>query len=149
MGGNQDGNVCGTQGTAEDLMRQAEAARKSEIGAAIAEIKAKMAAYGITLDDLGGKAKAARGRKPKGGKVAAKAAKPAKAKPAKARKPVAVKYRNAATNETWTGRGKPPTWLKGAGSRRAQAGGVFGGVMAGRMRSVSSPLTQSRRRHDC
>jgi DNA-binding protein H-NS len=99
---------------AEDLMRQAEAARKSEIGAAIAEIKAKMAAYGITLDDLGGKAKAARGRKPKGGKAAAKAAKPAKAtaKPAKVRKPVAVKYRNAETNETWTGRGKPPTWLK-------------------------------------
>jgi len=50
---------------AEDLMRQAEAARKAEIGAAIAEIKAKMAAYGITLDDLGGKAKTRRGRKPK------------------------------------------------------------------------------------
>jgi DNA-binding protein H-NS len=104
---------------AEDLMRQAEAARKSEIGAAIADIKAKMAAYGITLDDLGGKAKAARGRKPKAGK----AAKPAKAKPAKARKPVAVKYRNAATNETWTGRGKPPTWLKAqeaAGRKREE-----------------------------
>jgi DNA-binding protein H-NS len=111
---------------AEDLMRQAEAARKTEIGAAIAEIKAKMVAYGITLDDLGGKAKAARGRKPKGGKVAAKAAKPAKpakAKPVKARKPVAIKYRNAATNETWTGRGKPPTWLKAqeaAGRKREE-----------------------------
>jgi DNA-binding protein H-NS len=110
---------------AEDLMRQAEAARKTEIGAAIAEIKAKMAAYGITLDDLGGKAKAARGRKPKGGKVAAKAAKPAKAtaKTAKVRKPVAVKYRNSETNETWTGRGKPPTWLKAqeaAGRKREE-----------------------------
>ena len=108
---------------AEDLMRQAEAARKSEIGAAIADIKAKMAAYGITLDDLGGKAKAARGRKPKGGKVVAKAAKPAKAKPTKARKPVAVKYRNSQTNETWTGRGKPPTWLKAqeaAGRKREE-----------------------------
>ncbi len=106
---------------AEELMRQAEAARKSEIGAAIAEIKTKMAAYGITLADLGGKGKAARGRKPKAGK----AAKPAKsaAKPAKARKPVAVKYRNAATNETWTGRGKPPTWLKAqeaAGRKREE-----------------------------
>ncbi len=108
---------------AEDLMRQAEAARKSEIGSAIADIKAKMAAYGITLDDLGGKAKAARGRKPKVGKAAGKAAKPAKAKPAKARKPVAVKYRNAETGETWTGRGKPPTWLKaqeGAGRKREE-----------------------------
>ncbi len=108
---------------AENLMRQAEAARKSEIGAAIADIKAKMAAYGITLDDLGGKGKAARGRKPKGGKVVAKAAKPAKAKPTKARKPVAVKYRNSQTNETWTGRGKPPTWLKAqeaAGRKREE-----------------------------
>lgn len=108
---------------AEDLMRQAEAARKSEIGAAIGEIKAKMAAYGITLDDLGGKAKAARGHKPKGGKAAAKVVKPAKAKTAKARKPVAVKYRNLETNETWTGRGKPPTWLKAqeaAGRKREE-----------------------------
>ncbi len=108
---------------AEDLMRQAEAARKSEIGAAIAEIKAKMAAYGITLADLGDKAKAARGRKPKVGKASAKAAKPAKAKPAKSRKPVAVKYRNTATGDTWTGRGKPPTWLKAqeaAGRKREE-----------------------------
>ncbi len=110
---------------AEDLMRQAEAARKSEIGAAIADIKAKMAAYGITLENLGGKTKATRGRKPKGGKAAAKAAKPAKAtaKPAKVRKPVAVKYRHSETNETWTGRGKPPTWLKAqeaAGRKREE-----------------------------
>ena len=99
---------------AEDLMRQAEAALKSEIGAAIADIKAKMAAYGITLEDLGGKAKAARGRKPKRGKAAAKAAKSAKApaKPAKARKPVAIKYRNPESGETWTGRGQPSTWIK-------------------------------------
>jgi DNA-binding protein H-NS len=98
---------------AEDLMRQAEAARKAEIGAAIAEIKAKMVMYGITLEDLGGKAKAARGRKPKLAK-AAKLAKPAKdkAKPAKTRKPVAVKYRNPETDETWTGRGQPSKWLK-------------------------------------
>ena len=39
---------------AEDLMRRAEAARKAEIGAAIADIKEKMATYGITLEDLGG-----------------------------------------------------------------------------------------------
>jgi DNA-binding protein H-NS len=109
---------------AEDLMRQAEAARKSEIGAAIADIKAKMAAYGITLEDLGGKAKAARGRKPKSAK-AVKPAKPDKAetKPAKARKPVAVKYRNPETNETWTGRGQPSTWIKAmeaAGRKREE-----------------------------
>jgi len=26
-------------------------------------------------------------------------------------KPIAVKYRHPSTNETWTGRGKPPKWL--------------------------------------
>ncbi len=109
---------------AEDLMRQAEAARKAEIGSAIAEIKAKMAMYGITLEDLGSKAKTARGRKPK----LAKAAKPAKAakdkvKVAKPRKPVAAKYRNAATGETWSGRGKAPKWLvamEAAGRKREE-----------------------------
>jgi DNA-binding protein H-NS len=29
----------------------------------------------------------------------------------KPRKPVAAKYRNAATNETWSGRGRVPKWL--------------------------------------
>jgi DNA-binding protein H-NS len=109
---------------AEDLMRQAEAARKSEIGALIADIKAKMAVYGITLEDLGDKVKGRRGPKPK----VAKAAKPAKpdkpkAKPAKARKPVAVKYRNPETNDTWTGRGQPSTWIKAmeaAGRKREE-----------------------------
>jgi DNA-binding protein H-NS len=95
---------------AEDLMRQAEAARKAETGAAIAEIKAKMAAYGITLADLGGKARAAKGRKPKVAKPG-KAAKGAKPKVVKARKPVAAKYRNTATGETWSGRGRSPKWL--------------------------------------
>ena len=109
---------------AEDLMRQAEAARKTEIGTAIAEIKAKMTMYGIALEDLGGRTRTARGRKPK----LAKAAKPAKAakdraKPAKTRKPVAVKYRNPETNDTWTGRGQPSTWIKAmeaAGRKREE-----------------------------
>jgi len=97
---------------AEDLMRQAEAARKAEIGAAIADIKGKMATYGITLADLGGKARAGKGRKPNAA-TSAKAAKGAKAKAkvAKVRKPVAVKYRNTETNEAWSGRGRVPTWL--------------------------------------
>lgn len=109
---------------ADDLMRQAEAARKAETGAAIVEIKEKMATYGITLADLGGKGRATNGRK-------TKAAKPAKAAPAAkakvksggARKPVAAKYRNAETNETWSGRGKPPKWLaalEAAGRKREE-----------------------------
>lgn len=107
---------------AEDLLRQAEAARKAEIGAAIADIKSKMAAYGITLNDLGGKGKARGGRKPKLAKPA-KVAKRGKAKVAKPRKPVAAKYRNAATGETWSGRGKAPKWLaalEAAGRKREE-----------------------------
>lgn len=99
---------------AEDLMRQAEAARKAEIGAALADIKAKMKVYGITLEDLGGKPSATRGRRPGSGKSikADKGIKKAeKAKAPKTRKPVAAKYRNTETGETWTGRGKPPKWL--------------------------------------
>jgi DNA-binding protein H-NS len=95
---------------AEDLMRQAEAARKAETGAAIAEIKAKMTAYGITLADLEGKARVLKGRKPKAVKPA-KEAKGAKAKGTKVRKPVAAKYRNPTGGETWSGRGRVPKWL--------------------------------------
>lgn len=69
-------------------MRQAEAARKAETATVIAEIKAKMAEYGITLADLGGSAKAA-----------------------KSRKAVAAKYRNPANGDTWSGRGRSPHWL--------------------------------------
>ncbi len=107
---------------AEDLMRQAEAARKAETGAAVAEIKAKMSAYGITLADLGGKARAAKGRKAKAAKPA-KAAKGAMGKVSKPRKPVAAKYRNAATGEAWSGRGRVPKWLvalEGAGHKREE-----------------------------
>ncbi len=83
---------------AEDLMRQAEAARKAETAAVIAEIKAKMLEYGITQTDLGGGAKVA-----------------------KSRKAVAAKYRNPANSDTWSGRGRVPRWLvalEGAGRKR-------------------------------
>ena len=73
---------------AEDLMRQAEAARKAETAAVIAEIKKKMADYGLTVADLGGAAKTPGSRKA-----------------------VAVKYRHPSTGETWSGRGRPPQWL--------------------------------------
>lgn len=73
---------------AEDLMRQAEAAREAETADVIADIKAKMAEYSISLKDLGGAAK----------------------KPG-TRKSVAAKYRHPTTGEIWSGRGRPPHWL--------------------------------------
>ncbi len=70
---------------AEDLMKQAEAARRAEIASVAVEIQARMKEYGITPEDL------------KGG--------------AKARTAVAAKYRNPATGESWSGRGRAPKWL--------------------------------------
>ena len=73
---------------AEALMKQAEAARQAEIAAVVGEILARMKEYGITLDDL------------RGG-----------AKKTKSRGTVAAKYRNPATGESWSGRGRSPRWL--------------------------------------
>lgn len=73
---------------AEALLQQAETARRAEIAAVVAEIQARMKEFGITVADL------------KGG-----------AKKAKARGAVAAKYRNPATGETWSGRGRAPRWL--------------------------------------
>lgn len=73
---------------AEALMKQAEVARQAEIAAVVAEIQAKMKEFGITLDDL------------RGG-----------AKKTKARGAVAAKFRNPATGESWSGRGRAPRWL--------------------------------------
>jgi len=73
---------------AEALLKQAEVARRAEIASVVAEIQARMKEFGITSDDL------------KGG-----------AKKVKTRTPVAAKYRNPATGESWSGRGRSPRWL--------------------------------------
>ena len=73
----------------EALKRQAEDVRRQELKAVIDEIKVSMEKYGITIADL----QSAIGR---GGKK---------------KNTVAPKYRNPASGETWTGRGKQPRWL--------------------------------------
>ncbi|WP_418320415.1 H-NS family nucleoid-associated regulatory protein [Piscinibacter sakaiensis] len=77
-----------------ELERQIEATRRHERADAIAKVKALMAEQGLTLADISGKTGSSRGGS-SGGKVAAK-------------------YRNAATGETWSGRGLQPKWLKAA-----------------------------------
>jgi len=84
---------------AEELLKQAEALRNNETRVVIAEIKARMAEYGITLDDLNMPSKRRAKTVIKGSAV----------------KP---KYRNPTTGATWSGRGKPPNWIK-----EAEAGG--------------------------
>jgi DNA-binding protein H-NS len=77
------------------LEKEIESTRKKERTEAISQVKALMAQYGLTSADLSSKAPAKSGNGSKGGKVA-------------------VKFRNAATGDTWSGRGLQPKWLKAA-----------------------------------
>lgn len=76
----------------KELNRQIEAARKSEVSDAVAQVKALMEQYGLTVADVTSKTSSS---SMKGTKVAAK-------------------YRNEETGETWTGRGRQPKWVENA-----------------------------------
>jgi len=81
---------------AEKLMEEAEQMRQKETQDVIADIRQKMEAYGITLQDLGGSG-APRKRSPRG-----------------AAKTAVVKYRGP-NGETWSGgRGRKPRWVQEA-----------------------------------
>jgi len=84
--------------TYQELLAQKEALEKQIIEAkarekaeGIAKAKAIIEQYGLSASDVFTRKGAAGSR---GGKVAAK-------------------YRNPATGETWTGRGKAPKWIEG------------------------------------
>ncbi len=79
----------------EAIEREIELTKKRERADAIARVRSLMAEYGLTLADLGGKASPAVPKASGGAKVA-------------------PKYRNAATGDTWSGRGLQPNWLKAA-----------------------------------
>jgi DNA-binding protein H-NS len=68
-------------------------AQRSQKSEAIAQVKTLMAEHGLTLADLGTRLLAS---------------------PRKASSKVAAKFRNAATGESWSGRGLQPNWLKNA-----------------------------------
>ena len=88
------------------LERQAESLRKNELKTVIAQIRKTVSDYGLTAADLGLGNKAAKpGRKPGKGKRRGSAS-------------VGVpKYRDPATQQTWTGRGRPPAWIAAAKNR--------------------------------
>ena len=98
--------------------------RRKEVGAVIADIRQKMADYGITLDELqppartrvaGGKTAGAKKGRP-AGKKGAKAKKGAKRK-------VAPKFKDPQSGATWSGRGLTPKWLaekEKAGAKREE-----------------------------
>lgn len=67
--------------------------QRAERADAIAKVRALMSEYGLTLADLGSRPSAAPRKAAGSSKVAAK-------------------YRNAATGDTWSGRGLQPKWLR-------------------------------------
>jgi len=76
------------------LEKEIESTRRQQKADAISKVRALMSEYGLTAADLSAKSTA----KSKGGKGSK----------------VAVKYRNKATGDTWSGRGLQPKWLKAA-----------------------------------
>lgn len=76
------------------VQAQMAAAREKEMAAVIEQIKAQIAEYGITAEELGFTAK--RARKAQSGRLP-------------------PKYRDPKTGATWSGRGRAPTWI---GKRR-------------------------------
>ncbi len=101
-----------------DLQKQAEIMRKQAMTAAIKEIKRLVNLYSLGYADIGitfapgkktasvakGKGKVAKSKKMATTRGAKKAASDKRAA-------VAPKYRDSATGDTWTGRGKMPKWL--------------------------------------
>lgn len=87
--------------TYKELLQQREAleqaiaqARQNEIASAVAKIRELVAEYGLTPQDVF----PGRG---------------AKSTVAKSTSKVAAKYRDPASGQTWTGRGKAPKWIEG------------------------------------
>ncbi len=82
------------------IEQQIAEAQRSERAGAVAKVKALMAEHGLTLADLSGKSSS----------------------PKRSGAKVPPKYRNAATGDTWSGRGLQPNWLKAALASGKQIG---------------------------
>lgn len=87
--------------TYKELLQQKEAlelaiaqARQNEIASAVSKVRELIAEYGLSPQDI------FPGRANKSGV-------------AKSGSKVAAKYRDPATGQTWTGRGKAPKWIEG------------------------------------
>ena len=74
------------------IEQQIAEVQRAERAGAVAKVRALMAEHGLTLADLSSKA----------------------ATPKRSGAKVAPKYRDAATGDTWSGRGLQPRWLKQA-----------------------------------
>jgi DNA-binding protein H-NS len=94
-----------------DLQKQAERQRKEEYFSVLKNVKKQVSEYGITAEELGFATSASRKR---GAKAKGVKAKKPRAKRANAGVKVPPKYKDSATGNTWTGRGKMPKWVSAA-----------------------------------
>lgn len=81
-----------------EIERRIAETQRAERAEAIAQIRSLMSQYGLTLADIGARA----ATPPPAPRT------PSSREGAK----VAPKYRDAATGQTWSGRGLQPNWLK-------------------------------------
>ena len=79
----------------EALEQQISEARRRELSDAVAQVRQLVAEYGLTAQDIF-----------PAGKLSDKA------RSSTAGSKVAPKYRDPATGQTWTGRGKAPKWIQ-------------------------------------
>lgn len=79
----------------EALDKQIAETRKNELREAIGTIQSLVSEFGLTSADIFGAGRAEKKMDKRTGKK------------------VAPKYRDPATGNTWTGRGRAPTWLEG------------------------------------
>ncbi len=84
----------------EALDRQITQARESETADAVAKVRAIVAEFGLSAAEVFPSRKARAGASGSAGKSSSGSK-------------VAPKYKNPATGQTWTGRGKTPKWLDG------------------------------------
>lgn len=100
---------------------EADVARKTkeELSGAIAKVRSIMSEFGVTIEHLTSAAgKKASTKAASNGAASKKGAKPAAKKTTAKRVGAGVpKYQDPKTGATWTGMGKPPSWLAGVKSR--------------------------------
>ena len=80
-----------------EIERRIAETQRAERTEAIAQIRSLMSQYGLTLADIGARPTAPA---------------PARVPAAREGVKVAPKYRDAATGQTWSGRGLQPNWLR-------------------------------------
>jgi len=88
----------------QEQAKKLEASRDAKKLKAIGQVNALMKKLNVSVEDL--KDSPIRTIKSKNGKRVASP------KAVKTRPPVLPKYRDEVSGQTWTGRGKPPVWLK-------------------------------------